>query len=42
MGYKLKTHSGAAKRLKKLARLLKAEVLTEIIFSQNSLLKEKT
>ena len=32
MGYKLKTHSGAAKRLKKQVPQLKAEVHTEIIF----------
>ena len=41
MGYKLKTHSGAAKRFKKPARLLKAEVLIEIIFLLSSLPKEK-
>ena len=31
MGYKLKTHSGAAKGLRKLVHLLKVEVLTAII-----------
>ena len=41
MGYKLKTHSGAAKRFKKLEHLLKVEALIEIIFLQNNQLKEK-
>ena len=41
MGYKIKTHSGAAKRFKKTGSSVKAEVQTEIIFLQNSLLKEK-
>ena len=41
MGYKLKTHSGAANALKKLDHLLKAEVLIGIIFLQSSPLKEK-
>ena len=42
MGYKLKTHSGAAKRFKK-NRLfsVKVKVLIEIISLQNSLQKEK-
>ena len=41
MGYKLKTHSGAAKRFKKTGLLLKAKVQTEIISLLNSLQKEK-
>ena len=42
MGYKLKTHSGAAKRFKKPDHPLKAKVLIEIIFLPNSLQKKKT
>ena len=41
MGYKLKTHSGASKRFKKQAHLLKAEAQIEIIFFQSKPLKEK-
>ena len=41
MGYKLKTHSGAAKRFKKTGSSVKVKVLIEIIFSLNSLQKEK-
>ena len=40
MGYKLKTHSGAAKRFKKLVVQLRVEALIGIIFLQNSLQKE--
>ena len=42
MGYKLKTHSGAAKRLRRLVHLLKAKVLIEIISLPSSLQKKKT
>jgi hypothetical protein len=41
MGYKLKTHSGAASALKRQDLLSKVKVLTEIISLQNSLQKEK-
>ena len=41
MGYKLKTHSGAAKRFKKTGSSVKSKVLIEIIFLPNSLQKEK-
>ena len=41
MGYKIKTHSGAAKRFKKTGSSLKAEAPIEIIFLQSNLLKEK-
>ena len=41
MGYKLKTHSGAAKRFKKTGHLLRAKVQIEIISLLNSLQKEK-
>ena len=41
MGYKLKTHSGAAKGLRKLVLLLKVEVLTEIISLQSNQQKER-
>ena len=41
MGYKLKTHSGAAKRFKKTGSSVKAKVQIEIISLLNSLQKEK-
>ena len=41
MGYKLKTHSGAAKRFKKTGSSLKSKALIETIFLLNSLQKEK-
>ena len=41
MAYKIKTHSGAAKRFKKPVPLLKVKVQIEIIYLQSKLLKEK-
>ena len=41
MGYKLKTHSGAAKRFKKTGTSVKSKSAIEIISLLNNLLKEK-